>query len=221
MEDYSNDLPMTSLGRAKIRSTFIFLFALIVTAFVIGFLFDLGPQAPPENILSEVDDFPPEHIWFNNSEPLSIYNQLRRHVVVIYFCRLSTLSEVRYFSRLQGVEDEFHGQPLAVIIALQTEETEFEELAETVADWGITLPVIVDNRGEVSSRFNVSTFPSLLVLDAQSRVSARFYTGWDQADLRGIAHDLLEQERAMVYTSVPVFQQDGGSYLPAPPVTEP
>lgn len=221
LEDYSKDLPMTSLGRRKMRSTILFILVLIVAAFMIGFLFDLGPEPPSENILSDVGDFPREHIWFNSSEPLSIYNQLRRHVVVIFFCRLSTLSDVRYFSRLQEMKTEFIEQPLAVVIALQTDETSIEELGDIIEDWGIDFPVIVDNRGVVSNRFNVSAYPSLLVLDSQARVSARFYTGWEQADLKGIVEDLLLLERSMQFAAFDIFQPDGGSFIPNSFHTEP
>ena len=214
LEDYSKDLPMTSLGRKKLRSTALFLMALVATAFLISFLFSLSPDPPRESILSDVDDFPQEHIWFNSSEPLSIYNQLRRHVVVIFFCRMSTLSDVQYFTLLQEIQTEFEEQPFVVVIALETSETSIEELESIVNDWGIDFPLIVDNRGIVSSRFNVSSYPSLLVLDSQARVSARFYTGWEQTDLKGIVEDLLQLEGAMRPAPGPIFRPDGKSFIP-------
>ncbi|MCD4847011.1 MAG: redoxin domain-containing protein [Candidatus Aegiribacteria sp.] len=214
LEDYSKDLPMTSLGRKKIRSTALFLLALVLSAFLISFLFSLNPEPPSESILSDVDDFPREHIWFNSSEPLSIYNQLRRHVVVVFFCRMSTLSDVQYFTLLKEIQTEFEEQPLVVVIALETSESSIEELESIVNDWGIDFPVIVDNRGIVSNRFNVSSYPALLVLDSQARVSARFYTGWEQADLKGIVEDLLQLEGAMRPSPSPVFRPDGESFIP-------
>lgn len=214
MEDYSKDLPMTSLGRKKLRSTVLFLLVLVATAFLISFLFALRPELPSESILSDVDDFPRDHIWFNSSEPLSIYNQLRRHVVVVFFCRMSTLSDVQHFTLLQEIQTEFEEQPFIVIIALETSETSIKELENTVKDWGICFPLIVDNRGIVSSRFNVRSYPSLLVLDSQARVSARFYTGWEQADLKGIVEDLLHLEGAMRSSPGPIFRPDGESFIP-------
>jgi peroxiredoxin len=214
LEDYSKDLPMTSLGRKKLRSTILFFLALVATAFLISFLFSLSPEPPSESILSDVDDFPREHVWFNSSEPLSIYNQLRRHVIVIFFCRMSTLSDVQYFTMLQEIQTEFEEQPLVVVIALETSETSIKELEDIVIDWGIDFPVIVDNRGIVSNRFNVSSYPSLLVLDSQARVSARFYTGWEQADLKGIVEDLLRLEGAMRSSPGPIFRPDGESFIP-------
>ncbi len=214
LEDYSKDLPMTSLGRKKLRSTVLFLLALGLTAFLISFLFALRPELPSESILSDVDDFPREHIWFNNSEPLSIYDQLRRHVVVIFFCRMSTLSDAQYFTMLQEIQTDFNEQPLVVVIALETSETSIEELESIVIDWGIDFPLIVDNRGIVSNRFNVSSYPSLLVLDSQARVSARFYTGWEQADLKGIVEDLLHLEGAMRSSAGQIFRPDGESFIP-------
>ncbi len=214
LEDYSKDLPMTSLGRKKIRSTLLFLLALVITAFLISFLFSLRPAPPRESILSDVDDFPREHIWFNSSEPLSIYNQLRRHVVIVFFCRMSTLSDVQHFTMLQEIQTEFKEQPFVVVIALETFETSIDELESIIIDWGIDFPLIVDNRGIVSNRFNVSSYPSLLVLDSQARVSARFYNGWEQADLKGIVEDLLHLEGAMRSPPSQIFRSDSGSFIP-------
>lgn len=211
---YSQELPKSDLNRRRVRSTVIFIVAMIATAFLIGFLFDLGPEPPVENVLSNVGDFPVDHIWLNASEPLSLYDQLSKHVVVIFFCRLSTLSDLQYFSRLEQIQKEFSDEPLTVITAVQTDETSIDELLGSVEDWGIEFPVIIDNRGIVSNRFNVCSSPSLLVLDARARVSARFYAGWEEADLRGIVKDLLQQLRAMRFSTIEIYHSDGGSYIP-------
>lgn len=214
-EDYSSELPRSDLSRSRIRSTVLFLAVMLVIAFLIGFLFDLGPEPPEEVLLSDVGDFPSGHTWFNTSRPLSLYDQLSRHVVVIFFCGLETLGDVEYCRRLEDLDEEFREQPLAVVLSVRTEETSTEELEDMVTDWGIDLPVIIDNQGMVAGRFNVSTLPALLVLDARARVSARFYIGWDRADLRGIVEDLLQQLRAMRYRGIRIFHPDGGRYLPA------
>jgi peroxiredoxin len=213
-EDYSQDLPRSSLSRRRIRSTIFFLVVMVAVAFLIGFLFDLGPEPAEDDVLSDVGDFPAEHIWFNTSEPLSLYNQLSRHVVVIFFCSLETLSDLEYCQRLEELQEEFREQPLVVIASVQTSETSVDKLWDTVKDWGVEFPVIIDNQGMVSRRFNVGTTPALLVLDARARVSARFFIGWDRADLSGIVEDLLQQLRAMRYTDIHIFRPDGERYIP-------
>jgi len=213
-EDYSRELPRSSLSRRRTRSTILFLAVMVAVAFLIGFLFDLGPESTADNVLSDVGDFPSDHIWINTSQPLSIYDQLSRHVIVVFFCDLETLSDLEYCQRLERVQQEFREQPLAVIASVRTAETSVEELLDTVRDWGIEFPVIIDNQGMVCGRFGVSTLPALLVLDARARVSARFYIGWDRADLRGIVEDLLQQLRAMRYTDIRVFHTEGEYYVP-------
>jgi len=214
LENYSQELPRSELSRKRIRSAILFVIAMIASAVFLGFLFDLGPDLPEECVLSDVGDFPGDHIWFNSNEPLSLYDQLSRHVVVVFFCRLSTLTDLQYFSRLEAIHEEFLEEPFVIIAAIQTEETSIDELRDIVEDWGIEFPVIIDNRGTVSGRFNVSTFPALLVLDSRARVSARFYAGWEKADLRGIVDDLLQQFRAMRYSQIDVYHPDGGSFIP-------
>lgn len=187
---------------------------MIASAFLLGFLFDLGPDLPDECVLTDVEDFPGDHIWLNSSEPLSLYDQLSRHVVVLFFCKLSTLTDLQYFSRLEAIHQEFMEEPFAVVAIIQTEETSIDELRGIVEDWGIEFPVIIDNREAVSSHFNVSTFPSVLVLDSRARISARFYAGWEKADLRGIVDDLLQQLSAMRFSQIVVYHPDGGSFIP-------
>lgn len=214
LEDYSHELPRSELSRKRIRSGIVFAAAMIASAFFLGFLFDLGPDPQVQTVLSDVGDFPADHIWINSNEPLSLYDQLSRHVVVVFFCRLSTLNNLQYFSRLEAIHEEFFEEPFAVIAAIQTDETSIDELHSIVEDWGIEFPVIIDNTGTVSDRFNVSSFPSVLVLDSRAQVSARFYVGWEKADLRGIVDDLLSQLRAMRYSQIVVYQPDGGSFIP-------
>lgn len=213
-EEYSQELPRSSLSRRRTRSTILFLAVMVAVAFLIGFLFDLGPEQHASEVLSDVGDFPADHVWFNTSEPLSLYNQLSRHVVVIFFCNLETMSDLEYCQRLESLQEEFREQPMAVVAVVDTPETSVDELWETVRDWGIDFPVVIDNQGMVSRRFNVGTIPALLVLDARARVSARFFMGWDRADLRGIVEDLMQQLRAMRYTDIHIFHPDGGRYIP-------
>jgi len=214
LDDYSEQLPRSDFGRKRIRSTVIFVIAMIATAFLIAYLFNLGPETPTVNVLSDVGDFPRDHMWFNTSEPLSLYNQLSKHIVVIFFCKLSTLSDLEYISKLEEIQEEFNEEPLVVITAIQTHETSADTLQNIVDSWGIEFPVIIDNREMVSNRFNISSSPSLLVLDARARVAARFYVGWDKTDLRGIIDDLLMQLRAMRYPMNEFYHPDGGSYIP-------
>ncbi len=214
LDNYSRELPKSELSRKRVRSAVLFVMAMIVSAFFLGFLFDLGPEPQEECVLADVGDFPGDHIWFNSNEPLSLYDQLSRHVVVVFFCRLSTLTDLQYFSRLEAIHEEFMEEPFVVIAAIQTEETSIDELRGIVEDWGIEFPVIIDNLGIVSSRFNVNSFPSVLVLDSRARVSARFYIGWEKADLRGIIDDLLQQLRAMRHSQIVLYHPDGGSFIP-------
>ena len=198
----------------RIRSAVFFGIAAILTAVLISYLFKLGPERPDTRILTYVGDFPQSHIWMNTSEPLSVYEQLQKHIIVIFFSRFSSLADVDYLSRLEELDQSYPENPIAIIVVLADDASSPDQLAETVDDWGVHFPIIVDRDGEVSSSFSVSAIPALLILDTRARVSARFYSGWEQADLRGIVGDLLEQGTAMRSLAGVKFAPDGGSYLP-------
>lgn len=214
MADYRSDLPLTEYMKKRIRSGVLFFFAAVLTAMGISYLFTLGPDTPDTRILTYVGDFPAEHIWLNTSEPLSVYRQLQNHIIVVYFSGFTNLSDVEYLSRLEELDLSYPDSPVCVVVVLEDEESDSTALRQTVDTWGVVFPVIVDRSGAVSASFGVSSLPALVVLDSKARVSARFYSGWEQADLRGIVSDLLEQGTAMRSLAPTRFVPDGGASFP-------
>jgi hypothetical protein len=219
--DFRNDLPQSDFMKRRIRSAVLFSIAAILTAMGISYLFTLGPKPPPTQILTYVGDFPGDLIWLNTSAPLSVYEQLQNHIIVIFFSRFSNLADVEYLNRLEELNLSYPDNPLAIVVVLEDEQSDPGELMRTVETWGVFFPVIVDATGEVSSSFGVSSTPALVVLDTKARVSARFYSGWEQADLKGIVGDLLEQGTATRSLAVTRFTPDGGSFFPDSIQSEP
>jgi len=211
---FRSDLRQTEFMKSRIRSGLIFSVAAILTALGISYLFTLGPKPPDTRILTYVGDFPEDHIWLNTSDPLSVYRQLQNHIIIIFFSRFSNLADVEYLDRLEELNQSYPENPLSIIVVLEDEVSDPGELQQTVDAWGVFFPVIVDQDGGVSSSFGVSAIPALVVLDSRARISARFYSGWEQADLRGIVGDLLEQGTAMRSLALTKYIPDGGSSFP-------
>jgi len=214
LNEFRRDLRKTEFVKMRIRSTVIFSIAALLTAVGISYLFKLGPEPPDTRILMYVGDFPEGHAWMNTSEPLSVYGQLQKHIIVIFFSEFSNLADVDYLNRLEELDQSYPESPLSIVVVFEGEESDPVELERMVDAWGVFFPVIVDNDGLVSSSFGVSAVPALVVLDSRARVSARFYSGWEQADLRGIVGDLLEQGTAMRCLAGVRFVPDGGSVFP-------
>lgn len=214
MNNFSKDLQKTSLSRQNTKSTILFIIALVGLAFIISFLFKIGPKPPEEPTGWKAYDFPKGHIWINSAEPLSIHDHLRKHIIVTFFCEFTSLGELYDLSKLTELKDSFKNNPVSIIIIFEDEEMNIDELNTVVDTWGIEFPIIVDNTGEISETFSVSSFPALLIIDTRARISARFYAGWNSADISGIIADLINDGEATRSLAVTPYTPIPGIFVP-------
>jgi hypothetical protein len=173
-----------------------------------------GPPASASERYQAVGDFGEDHIWFNHSRPLSLYDEYEGHVMVVHFCRFENLSAVQDLSALRRLDEAFPDAPLGIVVVYRADTTDMEQLHSTVRSWGLEFPVIVDDTGDVSANFGITAFPAVVVLGTHKRVSARFYAGWQEADLQGIVADLLGEGTASDNIARYPFEADGGEYVP-------
>lgn len=215
MNQYSDELPKTYEHRRRILARFAFAGVALLSALGLAVLFTLqgDPPAPTERYQA-VGDFDGEHIWFNTSRPLSLYDQYRGHIIVVHFCRFETLSAVEDLSKLRRLNQEFEDAPVGMVVVYRTDTTELTSLHSTVRGWGLEFPIIVDDCGDVSENFGVTAYPAVIVLGTHKRISARFYVGWQEADLQGIVADLLGEGNASANIAREPFIPDGGEYVP-------
>jgi peroxiredoxin len=161
-----------------------------------------------------VGDLSEDHIWFNTSEPLSLYDEYRGHIVVLLFGRFESLSAVQDLSALRRLAEEYQDSPLGIAVVYRTETTDLDSLHATMRSWSLEFPVVVDDDGDVSANFGISAYPAVIVLGTHKRVSARFYAGWQEANLQGIVADLIGEGTASHNLSREPFRPDGGEYVP-------
>lgn len=215
MNQYSRNLPKTREHRKQLVSKVLFVVAVVVAGIGLALLFRLkGPPPSPTERYQAVGDFDDNHIWFNHSRPLSLYDEYEGHVMVIHFCRFGNLSAVQDLSSLRRLDEAFPEAPLGVVVVYRTNTTDLDSLHSTVRSWGLELPVVVDDNGEVLENFGVTALPAVVVLGTHKRVSARFYAGWQEADLQGIVADLLGEGTASDNLARDAFEPDGGEYVP-------
>jgi len=215
LNQYSRELPKTREHRKQLASRVLFAVAVVVAGVGLALLFRLqGPPPSPTERYQAVGDFTDEHIWFNTSRPLSLYDEYEGHVMVVHFCRFESLSAVQDLSALRRLDEAFPEAPLGVVVVYRTSTTNLDSLHSTVRSWGLEFPVVVDDNGEVSENFGITALPAVVVLGTHKRVSARFYAGWQEADLQGIVADLLGEGTASDNLAREVFRPDGGEYVP-------
>lgn len=195
-----------------------FTVALLVAAGLLAYLFSLGVQRESPERYQTVGDFPRDHVWFNTSEPLSLYGQLSGHIVLVLFCDCRSLIDVRELSMLQSITETFADSPVAVLVALDNSSHHLDSLRGVIRqDWGITFPVILDSYGGVASNFHVGDTPTLLILETRARVAASYGSSWYERDLESLVGDLLSQgiaSRSLAHD--PYHPDPAGEYLPDP-----
>jgi len=185
-----------------------------VSALLLSFLFSLKKEPPNAERYVGVGDFPSGHVWFNTAGPLSLYSQLEGHVLVVIFCDFSRLSDALALEGLQSLQDSLRRQPVQFIVAYVPVEETLTAWRQTVRDWGVDFPVIVDHDGAVRSNFGVDSIPQVLLLDAHSRIVTRYSCGWQNADIEGLVADLLAEGVASRSLSFNRFMPQPGEFVP-------
>jgi hypothetical protein len=192
----------------------LFLAALVAFASLLGLFFRNGRETMRTGRFLTVGDFPEDHAWFNTSEPLSLYDQLRGHVTVLYFEDFETLDDLRGLSRLDDLNESFSEEPLQVIVVYRISGERLPVLYNQIETWDFGYPIIVDDLEEVGVNFGVSSIPALLLIDSTARLSAMYLHGWEHTDLEVVVYDLLNQGRSGRTLAMDPFVPDGGEFIP-------
>jgi thiol-disulfide isomerase/thioredoxin len=139
----------------------------------------LGEPAPPFALRS-----------LDGEEPVALSDFLGRPVLVNFWatwcppCR----AEMPY---LQAVQDR-HATDGLVVLAVDVQES-YEQVLPYVVDMGLTLPVLLDEDGDVADRYRIKTFPTTYLVDDEGVVASikrgayRSQSELDEAVLRLLA----------------------------------
>lgn len=187
---------------------------MVVFAVLLGIFFKMQPATRMTGRYQTVGDFPDDHAWFNTSVPLSLYDQLSGHVVVLLFEDFETLDDVMALGRLHDLCTEFAADPVQVVVIYRISEERLPELYSQVEAWDFDFPMIIDDKGEVGLNFSINNVPALLLIDSTGRISAWFYEGWEDIDIEAVVRDLLIHGIASRTLVRDPFHPDGGEFLP-------
>lgn len=193
LKNYAQNLKDSEYKRKQLKAAILFAVGVIVFTVIAGFLFRQSPARPPAGRMEIASDFP-GGTWFNTREPLSLYMELKGHVVVVLFNDFNTLSDLEDLTRLHSIDSTFIHEPVAcVVIAAGTDSAATSSLVD---QWHIGSPVLADPAFEAMNCFGVSALPAVLVIDTASRISSRYYEDWHLIPLEDVIQDLLGQGEA-------------------------
>jgi len=183
-------LKESDYNRSQFKAALLFILGVAVFAVIAGVLFRQSPHQPPAGRMGIASDFP-EGTWFNTPEPLSIFDQLKGHIVVVLFNDFNTLADLEDLNRLFCIDSTFIDLPVACIVVSAGRQTLVTD--SLVHQWHIRFPVLADPDSSVMDNFGVRALPSVIVIDTASRIAARYYEDWNLVPLEEIIYDLIDQ----------------------------
>jgi hypothetical protein len=186
-----HDLPESEYSRSKARGAILFALAVAAFAVLAGFLFRMQPETEQALRQYLAPDFPSGHVWVNTPESLSLFQELKGHVVVILFNSLTKLADLQDVNRMEEIAFRFSDSPVACVIVAVGMES-----AEEASRWPFRCPTILDPDTSATRLFGVSALPAVLIIDSNGAIAARYYESWEQIPLEDLIRDLLNQAMA-------------------------
>ncbi len=121
---------------------------------------------------SEAKDFPKDFVWLNTDRPLSL-DDLKGHVVVLDFWTYCCINCMHTLPTLDWIEKKYHDQPVVVIgvhSAKFFNEQQAENIQEAVGRYEIGHPVIADREMKIWRSYDVTAWPTIVVIDPKGNV---------------------------------------------------
>ncbi|MCK5131250.1 MAG: redoxin domain-containing protein [Candidatus Sabulitectum sp.] len=190
IKQFRKELKDSDYKKHQFKSFILFAAGVVVFTLIAGFLFRQSPDLRPTGRADIASDFP-EGAWFNTVEPLSLYDQIKGHVVVVLFNDFNTLSDLEDLNDFGQLNSIFHDQSvICLVVSAGREPATTDSL---VSQWQIDFPVLADPDSLAMRAFGIRALPGVLVIDAKGRVAARYYEDWQNISLEAVIQDLLNQ----------------------------
>lgn len=136
--------------------------------------------------------------WLNTPEPLTL-ERLRGQVVVLDFWTYCCVNCMHVLPELARIEAEFEGQPV-VVIGVHSAKFSAEKVSANVTRalerHAVTHPVVLDPSHRLWEQYGVSSWPTIIALDAEGRVAWRQSGEVEAAQLRAVVEELLAEARS-------------------------
>jgi thiol-disulfide isomerase/thioredoxin len=143
-------------------------------------------------------DFPKGFAWLNTSKPLSL-EDLKGQVVVLDFWTYCCINCMHMIPDLEWIEKKYAGKSVVVIgvhSAKFFNEQEADNIKEAVGRYEIGHPVIADRDMAIWSSYDVSGWPTVVVIDPRGNVVYQQSGEGQRENLDDVISVLLEKHRS-------------------------
>jgi DNA-binding beta-propeller fold protein YncE/thiol-disulfide isomerase/thioredoxin len=153
-------------------------------------------MTPPAAAPDRAPEFPADRRWWNVDHPLRLHGDLAGHVVVVVFFASTCIHCRHVLPTLRYLEQRFAGQPFAVVV-VHTPEYDAERdpaaRAATIRRNGIRSAFVADDDRAIWNAFECRAWPTLVLIDARSRIRFRGPGEPDRERLAGAVAALLAE----------------------------
>ncbi len=153
----------------------------------------------PGTLNSKAKDFPKDFVWLNTDRPLSL-DDLKGHVVVLDFWTYCCINCMHTLPTLDWIEKKCHDQPVVVIgvhSAKFFNEQEVENIQEAIGRYEIGHPVIADREMKIWRSYDVTAWPTIVVIDPKGNVVYRQAGEAQRETLDDVIGVLLERHKSL------------------------
>lgn len=112
-------------------------------------------------------EFPPNHTWFNVTEPLTFESHLKNKIVLIDFWTYCCINCLHVLPDLEYLEDKYQDYKGIAFIGCHsakfTNEKGAEKVREAIMKYDVRHPVINDDKMLIWRNFERRSWPSLII----------------------------------------------------------
>jgi thiol-disulfide isomerase/thioredoxin len=120
----------------------------------------------------KAQEFSKGFAWLNTEKPLSMEG-LKGHVVVLDFWTYCCINCMHTLPTIDWLEKKYRGQPVVFIgvhSAKFFNEQQAQNVQEAVGRYEIGHPVVVDQEMKIWRSYNVTAWPTIVIVDPKGNV---------------------------------------------------
>lgn len=154
----------------------------------------------PSLLNPKAKDFPKGFVWINTDRPLSLAD-LKGYVVVLDFWTYCCINCMHTLPDLDWIEKKYSDKPVVVIgvhSAKFDNEQEAENIREAIGRYEINHPVIADRNMEIWQSYDVSGWPTIVVVDPKGNVVYQQSGEGQRENLDDVISILLERNKEIL-----------------------
>src|SRR5579885_227016 len=147
--------------------------------------------------ITRAPEFPTDFDWINVDKPLSL-ERLRGHIIVLDFWTYCCINCMHTLPVLADLEKKYEGRPVASIgvhSAKFFNEQDRKNIEEAVRRYEISHPVLVDRKMTVWQKYEVSGWPTIVIIDPKGTVVYK-QSGEGQKEMIEDTIDVLLEKHA-------------------------